>query len=125
MNYYLLAIKGYAIFLGRSRRAEYWYFVLVHFIIMLISIVLDLAFDLTIKGENGESIGIITMIYGILTILPQLAVSIRRLHDTGRSGWWILIGFTIIGIIPLLIWYSTDSEAGNNKFGANPKQIIV
>jgi uncharacterized membrane protein YhaH (DUF805 family) len=125
MNYYLLALKGYAIFRGRSRRAEYWYFVLVHIIIMLITTALDFAFDLTIKGEDGEPIGIITMIYGILTLFPQLAVSIRRLHDTGRSGWWILIAFTIIGIIPLIFWYATDSEAGNNKFGANPKQIIV
>ena len=122
MNYYLLALKGYAIFRGRSRRAEYWYFVLVQVIIITACIVLDNLLGLNFEEANN---GPITAIYGLLTFLPQLAVSIRRLHDTGRSGWWILIGFTIIGAIPLIIWYATDSEAGNNKFGANPKQIIV
>lgn len=122
MNYYLLALKGYAIFRGRSRRAEYWYFVLVHVIIVTACIVADTLLGLNFEEMNS---GPITAIYGLLTFLPQLAVSIRRLHDTGRSGWWILIGFTIIGAIPLIIWYATDSQAGNNKFGANPKQIIV
>jgi uncharacterized membrane protein YhaH (DUF805 family) len=122
MNYYLLALKGYAIFRGRSRRAEYWYFVLVQTIIILACVAADNLLGLNFEEANN---GPITAIYGLLTFLPQLAVSIRRLHDTGRSGWWILIGFTIIGAIPLIIWYATDSEAGNNKFGANPKQIIV
>lgn len=122
MNYYLLALKGYAIFRGRSRRAEYWYFVLVQAIIIIICAMADSLLGLNFEGTNS---GPIATIYGVLTLLPQLAVSIRRLHDTGRSGWWILIGFTIVGAIPLIIWYATDSEAGNNKFGANPKQIIV
>jgi uncharacterized membrane protein YhaH (DUF805 family) len=122
MNYYLLAIKGYAIFRGRSRRAEYWYFVLVQTIIIILCAVADNMLGLNFEDENS---GPITLIYSILTLMPNLAVSFRRLHDTGRSGWWILIAFTIIGAIPLIYWYATDSEAGNNKFGPNPKQIIV
>ena len=125
MNYYLLALKSYGIFSGRSRRAEFWYFILVHVIFMIITIALDFAFDLTSKGEEGELPGLITSIYAILTLTPQLAVSIRRLHDTGRSGWWIVLAFTIIGAPILIWWYTKDSQAGNNKFGANPKQIIV
>ncbi|MBU3663969.1 MAG: DUF805 domain-containing protein [Bacteroidetes bacterium] len=122
MNYYLLALKSYGIFSGRSRRAEYWYFVLIHFIILVFANILDLA----LFGNSAEvGAGYITLTYAFLTLLPQLALGFRRLHDIGKSGWWLLIAFTGIGAILLIWWLATDSEQGTNKFGANPKQIIV
>jgi uncharacterized membrane protein YhaH (DUF805 family) len=122
MNYYLLALKSYGIFSGRSRRAEYWYFVLIHFIILVFANILDLA----LFGNSAElGAGYITLTDAILTLLPQLALGFRRLHDIGKSGWWLLIAFTGIGAILLIWWLATDSEQGTNKYGANPKQIIV
>lgn len=122
MNYYLLALKSYGIFSGRSRRAEYWYFVLIHFIILVFTNILDLALftDSTLNG-----LGYITITYAVLTFLPQLALGFRRLHDIGKSGWWLLLALTVIGGILLIWWLATDSEQGTNKYGANPKQIIV
>ena len=57
----------------------------------------------------------------MILLLPSLAVAARRLHDIGRSGWWILIAFTVIGIIPLLIWYVTNAKDDENIYGPNPK----
>ncbi len=122
MNYYLLAFKSYAIFSGRSRRAEFWYFVLVNLLVSIGFTIIDFAFGLTIISEDN---GLTSFIYTLIAFLPSLAVSVRRLHDTGRSGWWILIAFTIIGAFFLIYWYALDSEAGDNEFGPNPKQIIV
>lgn len=122
MNYYLLAFKSYAIFSGRSRRAEFWYFVLVNLLVSIGFTIIDAVFNLTLFSPDN---GLTSFIYTLIALLPSLAVSVRRLHDTGRSGWWILIAFTIIGAFFLIYWYALDSEAGDNEFGPNPKQIIV
>ena len=63
----------------------------------------------------------LSTIISLILLLPSLAVAVRRLHDVGRSGWWILIAFTVIGIIPLLIWYVTDTKDEENIYGPNPK----
>ena len=63
----------------------------------------------------------LSTITSLILLLPSLAVAARRLHDIGRSGWWILIAFTVIGIIPLLIWYVTDTKDEENIYGSNPK----
>ncbi|MBR1547445.1 MAG: DUF805 domain-containing protein [Prevotella sp.] len=97
-------LGNYVNFSGRARRSEYWWWVLFNILwcwIPIVNILLGLAF-----------------------FLPSLAVAIRRLHDTGRSGWWILLGLIpVIGGLVLLIFYCTDSQLGENQYGPNPKGI--
>ncbi|WP_088067488.1 DUF805 domain-containing protein [Gottfriedia luciferensis] len=115
MEWYLKVIKNYAVFQGRARRKEYWMFYLFNAIIILILSIL----------ENLANIDkLITGIYGLFVFLPNLAVGVRRLHDSGKSGWWILIGLIpIIGTIILIIFLCLDSEDGENRFGFNPKGL--
>ncbi|UPM54726.1 DUF805 domain-containing protein [Gottfriedia acidiceleris] len=113
MEWYLKVLKNYAVFNGRARRTEYWMFFLFNAIITII---------LSILQSIADIDNILTGIYGLLTILPSLAVGARRLHDSGRSGWWLLIGIIpFIGTIILIIFFCLDSEVGDNRFGANPK----
>ena len=113
MNWYLEVLKKYAVFSGRARRQEYWMFVLFNFII---AIVLGI-----IEGIIGIP-GILSTLYMLAVLLPSIAVSVRRLHDTDRTGWWLLIGFVpVIGFIVLLIFMVMDSTAGENQYGPNPK----
>jgi len=114
VEYYKLAISKYAQFTGRSRRSEFWYFALGNFVIGLIIGALGI-----VIGETAST-GLSTLVQ-LAVFIPSLAVAVRRLHDTGRSGWWYLLVFTIIGIIPLIIWFATDSQPGANKWGPNPK----
>ncbi|MES9682704.1 hypothetical protein CN514_03690 [Bacillus sp. AFS001701] len=113
MEWYLKVLKNYVVFNGRARRTEYWMFFLFNAIITII---------LSILQSIADIDNILTGIYGLLTILPSLAVGARRLHDSGRSGWWLLIGIIpFIGTIILIIFFCLDSEEGDNRFGANPK----
>ncbi len=113
MNWYLEVLKKYTVFTGRARRKEYWIFVLFN---MLISFILSFVEELV----GGP--GIIGMIYGLAILIPSLAVSVRRLHDTDRSGWWLLIAVVpLAGAIVLIIFMATDSTTGDNQFGPNPK----
>lgn len=115
-NYYLLALKKYAVFSGRSRRAEYWYFTLF---IIIISIILTI-----VSLIVGDELGIIGMLYALAIIVPSLAVSVRRLHDIGKSGWMLLITLIpFIGAIWLLVLMVTDSDVGDNNYGPNPKLV--
>ena len=113
MEYYTGVLKQYTNFSGRARRAEFWMFTLINTIISLVLSGIDTAVGLG---------GMLQGIYGLLTLLPSLAVACRRLHDIGKSGWWLLIGIIpIVGWIILIIWYAKDSDPGSNAFGANPK----
>ncbi len=113
-NYYKEAFtKKFADFNGRARRSEFWYFTLFN---TIVAVVLNL-----IDGVTGMPI--LGGIYSLAALIPGIAVGVRRLHDTGKSGWWYLIAFTIIGIIPLIVFWAMDSTSGSNKFGANPKGI--
>ncbi|PGM56765.1 DUF805 domain-containing protein [Bacillus sp. AFS053548] len=113
MEWYLKVLKNYVVFNGRARRTEYWMFFLFNAIITII---------LSILQSIADIDNILTGIYGLLTILPSLAVGARRLHDSGKSGWWLLIGLIpFIGTIILIIFFCMDSEEGDNRFGANPK----
>ncbi|MFF3023880.1 DUF805 domain-containing protein [Gottfriedia sp. NPDC057948] len=113
MEWYLKVLKNYAVFNGRARRKEYWMFFLFNAIITIL---------LSILQSIADIDNLLTGIYGLLTILPSLAVGARRLHDSGRSGWWLLIGIIpFIGTIILIIFFCLDSEEGDNRFGANPK----
>ncbi|MFD4705063.1 DUF805 domain-containing protein [Gottfriedia sp. NPDC058432] len=113
MEWYLKVLKNYAVFSGRARRTEYWMFFLFN---AIISIILSILQSIANIGE------VLTIIYSILVFLPSLAVGARRLHDSGRSGWWLLLGLIpFIGTIILLIFFCLDSEEGDNRYGANPK----
>jgi len=117
MNGYLATLKKYATFSGRARRSEYWLFVLFSMIIAALLSVVDYLL---------ESPGILAMIFGVVILLPYLAVGVRRMHDTNRSGWWLLITFVpAIGSIWLLVLMVLDSTPGDNLFGANPKAAAV
>jgi uncharacterized membrane protein YhaH (DUF805 family) len=119
MDWYLMVVKRFADFSGRSQRAEYWYFVLFNFII---SFVLGFVDGLagTIISETG--LGILGILYGLFILIPSISVGVRRLHDTGRSGWWLLIGLIpIIGAIVLIIFFVQDSQPDENTYGPNPK----
>jgi len=114
MEWYIKVWKQYADFSGRARRKEYWMFTLFNIIFFMLSFILG--------DMLGLEIGVIYMLYTLAVIIPSLAVCIRRLHDIGKSGWNYLIGLIpLIGGIILIVWFCTDSQAGENKWGANPK----
>ena len=119
MNWYLTVLKKYTVFNGRSRRKEYWFFVLFN---LIISIILGMIDGALAGGVAPTGMGMLSMIYMLAVLLPGIGVTIRRLHDTNRSGWWILIGLIpLIGVIVLLIFMALDSTPGENHYGPNPK----
>lgn len=116
MNWYLTALKQYATFSGRARRKEYWFFYLFNSLIFMLLNIID----------RLIGIGLLSGLYGIFILIPSIAVIVRRLHDTDRSGWWILIGFIpIVGTIALFILMLFDGTHGDNRFGADPKAIDI
>ncbi len=121
MNWYLLALKKYAEFSGRSRRKEYWMFVLFNILIAIV-----LAFVDGLLGFTTQSgVGYLGLVYSLAVLVPGLAVGVRRLHDTGRSGWWLLISLVpLLGAIVLIVFFVMDSDAGDNAYGPNPKQVV-
>ena len=113
MEWYFKVLTNYVGFQGRARRKEYWMFVLFNLIFSIIFAVIEVILGLA---------QYLTYIYALAILLPSLAVAVRRLHDTGRSGWWLLISFVpIIGGIVLLVFECTDSDPNTNKYGTNPK----
>ena len=121
MGWYLKALMNYADFGGRARRKEFWGFTIVH---LFVSFVLTML-DAMLTGSN-TGYGVLFGLYWLATLLPALGVAVRRLHDTGRSGLWILIAVVpVIGWLVLLFFYVLDSEAGPNRFGPNPKLEYV
>jgi len=119
MNWYIGALKKYAVFSGRAQRSEFWYFVLFNIIVSVVLSLIDRILGTT-YGSAGA--GILSSIYSLAVLIPSIAVAVRRLHDTDRSGWWILIGLIpIIGWIVLIVFYVKDSQPGENKYGLNPK----
>ena len=126
MNYYLVVLKKYAVFSGRARRAEYWYFVLFNAVVSIILSILGKAigvFNMTI-GTVGNEINILSIIYSLAVLVPGLAVAVRRLHDVGKSGWMVLINLIpLIGQIWILVLMMKDSTPGENEYGSNPKNI--
>jgi len=116
--------SNYRNFKGRARRSEYWFIQLFLVATNLAAAVIDLALmdgDVDRFIANGGG-GIVGLIWIIATIVPALAVLVRRLHDTNRSGWWALVGFIpLIGTIAILIFTVTDSTQGENRYGASPK----
>jgi uncharacterized membrane protein YhaH (DUF805 family) len=106
----------YAVFSGRARRAEYWWFVLFGVLVSLAAGVLDGA-----MGYELHQVSPLSALLSLALLLPQLAVTARRLHDTGRSGWWMLLGLVpLVGTIILIVWTATRGEPGPNRFGPDP-----
>lgn len=120
MNWYLKVLKQYADFNGRARRKEYWMYVLFNFLTLIVAMILD-----SILGTNFSPLpyGAVYAIVALGTLIPSLAVGVRRLHDTNRSGAWIFIALVpIIGGIWLLVLLCTEGTAGENKYGPDPKR---
>lgn len=123
MNWYLEVLKKYAVFSGRARRKEYWFFVLFN---IIISIVLGVIDGVTGSFSPEAGMGLLGGIYTLAVLIPGIAVSVRRLHDTERSGWWLLIALVpLIGAIVLLVFMVQDSKPGQNQYGANPKEATA
>ena len=118
MNWYIQVLQKYFVFSGRARRKEFWMFVLFTLLISIGLGIIDGFAGLT--TEYG--LGILGGIYSLATIIPSLALAFRRLHDTDRSAWWLLIGFVpIVGSIVLLVFYCLAGTQGGNRFGPDPK----
>ena len=119
MQWYLKVVKNYVGFSGRAHRTEFWMFVLINLLIMIGLCVVD---SVTGTFNAATGYGLTSGLYSLAVLLPSLAVSIRRLHDTGRSGWWLLIILIpLLGAIAMLVFYCLDSDA-DNQFGPNPKE---
>ncbi len=119
MNWYLMTIKQYFDFSGRARRKQYWFFTLINIILSL----LLSSFDGLIGLFNVDAgLGLISGLYSLAILLPAIGVTVRRLHDTGRTGWWLLIGLIpLIGALVLLYFLVSNGEEQTNRFGTNPK----
>lgn len=126
MNHFINVLKKYATFSGRATRSEYWYFILIYSITYTILMGIDLAIG-TFSQElmdKGTFLGFLSTAYSLVLFLPSLAVTVRRLHDINKSGWWFLfILVPIIGFILLLIYLCTNSKE-DNKYGVNPKNLV-
>jgi uncharacterized membrane protein YhaH (DUF805 family) len=117
MSWYLEVLKKYATFGGRARRTEFWMFVLINFII-------DAVLQILWSATGNVALEVIYYLYALAVLIPGIAVTVRRLHDTGRSGGWWFIGLIpIVGWIILIVFCAQDSQPGPNQYGPNPKQI--
>ncbi|HEX8629288.1 MAG TPA: DUF805 domain-containing protein [Catenuloplanes sp.] len=116
MNWYLAVLKNYAGFSGRARRTEYWMYFLIHSLIYILLAVIGYAVS--------EYLLIVAVVYVLAVAVPSLAVTVRRLHDTGRSGAWFFIALLpLVGPIVLIVFMAQAGVAGPNEYGADPKQV--
>lgn len=120
MNHYKNAFKKYADFRSRARRSEYWYFALFNALFILVLSLLD-----TVLGfGNDDTLGIFAALYSLVVVIPSLAVCVRRLHDIGKSGWWIFVAIVpFVGALILFFFAIRDSQPGANQYGPNPKEL--
>ena len=107
--------SNYVTFSGRACRSEYWFWVLFTVIGGLVTVILDsviFGYQAGVTPLNG--------IFDLATFLPGLAVAARRLHDTDRTAWWLLLALTVIGAILLIVWFCFRGTPGANRFGPDP-----
>ncbi|MER5202486.1 DUF805 domain-containing protein [Streptomyces sp. NPDC002825] len=117
MNWYLEVLKKYVVFSGRARRKEHWMFFLFNIIAVVVVATVDLALG---------TFPLLYPIYFLAVLLPHLGVTVRRLHDTGRSGWFILFGLIpLVGGIILIVFLAAEGEHGSNAYGPNPKSAMA
>ena len=120
MSWFIMALKKYATFSGRARRKEYWFFVLFYVLISIVAAVIDV---MTGSFDSTMGMGMLGLLVALALLIPSLAVAVRRLHDTDRSGWWVLLCLIpLIGGIWLLVLLCLDSTPGENQYGPNPKE---
>ncbi|ELY3983802.1 DUF805 domain-containing protein [Cronobacter muytjensii] len=118
MYWYIKAFKNYLGFTGRARRKEYWMFALVNFILAGVMVALDKMLGLRITDERG----LLSALYGLIVLLPTWAVQFRRLHDTDRTAWWLLLLLVpVIGWLVILIFNCQEGTHGENRFGPDSK----
>lgn len=123
MNYYFDVWKNYAVFSGRATRTQYWMFAATNFFIYIIFGIFLAAFKDNILGTI---LTVLYWLYSIALIIPNLAVTVRRLHDTDRSGWWILIALIpLIGIIILIVFLATNTKSGPSRFDGSSGQPVM
>ena len=116
MHWFVACLKKYAVFSGRSRRAEFWYFYLFAFLFTV-------GVQLIEAGVTGSEDGTIAAIFTLAVVIPSIAVGVRRLHDMDKSGWWQLLNFVpFFGQIALLIWMCYPGTKGPNRFGDDPTE---
>jgi uncharacterized membrane protein YhaH (DUF805 family) len=119
MNWYFDTLKKYAVFSGRARRKEYWFYQLFNTLFVIALIVVD---SMTRTMSKSFHLGFLSLLFVLATMLPSLGVLVRRLHDTNRSGWWFFIALVpLVGPIVLLVFTLLDSQPGTNQYGPNPK----
>lgn len=126
MHWYLTVLRQYAEFSGRARRKEYWMFTLVHWVVVFGVVLVFFGLEWATGSEALVNVGVgVMLVYLLATFVPVLALTSRRLHDTGRSGWWQVIGFiplvSIIGAPVLLVFCALDGTRGLNAHGLDPK----
>jgi uncharacterized membrane protein YhaH (DUF805 family) len=123
MSWFIEALRKHAVFSGRFRRKEYWYFALF---VVLISIVLTVIDSPIGAYHRSTGVGLLSSIFTLAILIPNISVSVRRLHDIDRTGWWVLISLVpLIGFIVLLIFHVQDSTPGPNRDDPNPKSASV
>lgn len=122
MNWFVTVLKRYAQFSGRASRSEYWYFVLIY---ILASVLLGFLDGFLGTYSYTADVGLLSGILILGLLIPSLAVSVRRLHDTNKSGWWLLIGLIpLIGGIVLLVFTCQKSDPQPNQYGTEPGEML-
>jgi uncharacterized membrane protein YhaH (DUF805 family) len=125
MEWYLAVLKKYAVFDGRARRKEYWYFILFNFLIGLGVLIVGAIIGATLTGTDSVAFAVFALVpvslYGLAMIVPSIAVTVRRLHDISFSGWWYLITLVPGGSIVVFIFSLLDTKPGPNQYGPDPK----
>ena len=123
-NFRRIVTTQYFDFNGRTRRRDFWFYILAYVLIMIVLSIIESALGLrSAHGESGYySSGPLTGLLGLALLLPSLGVSARRLHDADHSAWWLLLNLIpVLGWLVLLYWYVQRGTAGTNQFGADPK----
>lgn len=118
MNWYIEAWKKFAVFAGRAGRKEYWYFVLIN---IFVNVLLGV-----IAAISSKAGGVLLGLYTVAVLVPWLAITVRRLHDTNRSGWWFFAGLIpVVGSIVLLVFMVQGSQPNENQYGPIPNTAIA
>lgn len=121
MNYYFSGWKNYTVFEGRVVREEFWYFFLYNVLVVLVLFAIS-----RIDVSPIDTIALVfAILYSLAVAVPNIALAVRRLHDTSRSGWWLLLGLIpVVGWIILLILLAENTDRKDNQYGSDPKAII-
>lgn len=113
-------LSKYAVFEGRARRSEYWWFFLFNLLMQGATGVLDVVLF------GGQSGGLLNGAYSLAVLLPGIGVGVRRLHDTNHSGWWLLVSLVpLLGFLLLIVWLTRPGDAGPNRFGPDPTAPVM